>query len=930
MTPDEMKVTNTVLDSLGDRPDAAELERVLDAVLEMHASLGMDRASVNRSRIKAEIEYRVKVTVDGSTVMTDGDDGTTHTPWLDDARGSTEWTRWANYFDWLRESGRDRDVLRELDRSTDEVLGLLESPKREGSWDRRGLVVGDVQAGKTQHYIGLINKAADAGYRFIVILAGIHEALRAQTQQRVDEGFLGLASDSQTSSKGTELIGVGGRSRKHPPSWSFTSTRHDFSGTTAQSIKGKAGSEPLVLIVKKNKKILENLVDWSTHNLGAIEVGESSKFRVHDLPLLVIDDEADHASVNTKKVGIATDDFGLPIEETTNPSEINRLIRKLLDSFDKSAYVGYTATPFANIFIGSDVEHKDHGHDLFPRSFILRIPAPSNYIGAQKIFGIHDVDEDDDLSLNVGTNLVAPTIRRVKDHELWLPDKHKKGTEPGDLPPSVIEAIRSFVLVCAARCARGNAEQHNSMLIHVTRFNDVQERVLQQVENEVIALREEILWGGTSTGALTGLEELWSSQFEAHFDDFDADELNTPITWGDVRSHLNHALGKIELTLVNGNRSDARLYADGTKFIIAIGGDKLSRGLTLEGLSVSYYLRASLAYDTLMQMGRWFGYRPGYNDLCRLYTTPQLASMYRDTAAASAHLLHRFDRMAAAKASPLDFALFVQTSPDLLVTARNKMRASSKIKLSYANESHQTVTFTTNATELENNNRRISDLLRELTTDATTSAAHAPGKLIWKHVAPSKVQSLVHAWPPAPAAKTVIGTLIAEYIGTRVAHGELLDWTVCVMSNTLAEAQTIQGFGGFDLGLFTRKANSTDSGSYSIGVLSSAPDESLDLTPEQRNAALDATWHHLRSKDKDARRPPSPGRPEARAQRPKERGLFLLYPLVPDSKKIKAPLFGFCISFPETEAPDLGVVEYQVPHRYLEDFYRTVIGDEAE
>ncbi len=360
------------------------------------------------------------------------------------------------------------------------------------------MLVGQVQSGKTANYTGLVCKAADAGYKVIVVLAGMHNSLRSQTQRRLDEGFLGLDSRTGRGFTGTQrALGVGEGGMKHPGAISMTSSEEngDFSKAIASRIAARIDrdSQPVLLVLKKNATILRNFTEWVT-SIHERPHPETGRMVVPDLPLLVIDDEADNASVNTKDVEMEVDEDGKVVAET-DPTTINRLIRKLLFSFEQSAYVGYTATPFANIFIYEDQESPTYGEDLFPRSFILRIKPPSNYMGPAEVFGVTPEEygaEEERRGL--------PIVRTVDDTDDWIPDRHKKTWMPGPIPPSLKKAMRSFVVSCAARAARGDRTVHNSMLVHVTRFVAVQAHVAEQIEAELLSLTNQLRYGNGHGG----------------------------------------------------------------------------------------------------------------------------------------------------------------------------------------------------------------------------------------------------------------------------------------------------------------------------------------------------------------------------------------------------------------------------------------------
>ena len=528
------------------------------------------------------------------------DDSTGHVEWLSERRASIRWRFWERYLRYLQKEVRFPPlVLQRLDSTTQRILGKLEDPTRTGPWDRRGMVVGQIQSGKTSNYTGLICRAVDVGYRLIIVLAGMHNSLRSQTQLRLDEGFLGFDTQRRQMANTSDgftaaALGVGRLiGEKHMTAASLTTSEEqgDFGIREARGVGIVPGDYPVLLVVKKNITILKNFREWLLNVSG-----RGDPPRVRDFPVLVIDDEADNASINTKS---SEDD----------PTKVNEAIRRLLSCFDRRVYVGYTATPYANIYIDPTAEHEELGPDLFPASFIEYLRPPTNYFGPSRLFG----SEISDAAL--------PLFRRIQDEEAWIPNSHKNGHVPGPLPDSVRTAIYAFVLVRAARIARGEHHAHNSMLIHVTRFTSVQARVRSQVEDELELLKSRIKFGdGGALSVRTELMRVWHEDFVPTTEAMA--EADSPcVTWEEIDRLLTEAVDPIVVKTINGTAADILDYFEhrtsGLNTIV-IGGDKLSRGLTLEGLTVSYYLRASRAFDTLLQMGRWFGYRPGYEDLCRL------------------------------------------------------------------------------------------------------------------------------------------------------------------------------------------------------------------------------------------------------------------------------------------------------------------------
>ena len=435
-----------------------------DQVLAMPMFSGV----VDRELLIAELEQIFTVWSNDPTTLGSDDD---HVPWLTQKRADIDWRFWDRYrLYMIQRQNLAPAAVETIEKVSDEVLGRIEDPSREGAWDRRGLVMGNVQSGKTATYTGLICKAADAGYKVIIVLAGLHNNLRSQTQVRLDEGFLGYKAAPPSSGGATfEPTGVSefGTNAK-ADSVTNRNDNGDFNKTVAKSFGIHPGGNPLLFVVKKNATVLKHLLGWIHHSADSKDVETGRKFHRH-IPLLVIDDEADQASVDTKSG--AFDENGQP-DPDHDPTRINRLVRSLLFSFEKSAYVGFTATPFANIYIHEQARTRELGEDLFPRSFIVNLPAPSNYSGAARIFGIV---EDEDAGLSEVRPL--PVLRLVEDHaasdgpretEGWIPPRllAKTGHVPlygerRQVPPSLRKALMSFLLSTAVRSIRetGHAVQ---------------------------------------------------------------------------------------------------------------------------------------------------------------------------------------------------------------------------------------------------------------------------------------------------------------------------------------------------------------------------------------------------------------------------------------------------------------------------------------
>jgi hypothetical protein len=897
----------------GDGPITRDIiASVVDTVM---AALGHAAERLDRSAFIADLETAYTVWIGRATELTDNGD---HVAWLT-AERKQDWRLWARYEVFLR-SRLPNASIRALDQETDRILGLLEDPRRPGAWDRRGLVVGHVQSGKTANYIGLINKAADAGYTVIIVLAGLHNNLRSQTQQRLDEGFLGYDSAALrgASTRAPEEIGVGGIDPSiRPDTITDRTETGDFRTARAKGFSINPGRRPLLFVVKKNATVLRNLLDWVRWAANSHDPTTGRRL-VIDVPLLVIDDEADHASVDTREMEFGED--GRP-DEDHNPTRINALIRQILYAFEKSAYVGYTATPFANIFIHESARTLECGDDLFPRSFIVNLPAPSNYAGPVRIFGLPPADGRDPLP-------PLPLTRAIPDDEGvgWVPPRHRNGHRPtwngaAEVPPSLSEAIQAFILACAIRRARGDVREHNSMLVHVTRFTSVQHAVRDQVKAELerIAMRLRLGERPGASSVRQSLRMLFESDFAPATSTVRA-EVHDPalrdMHWHEIEPHVVSAASDIRVMEINGTARDVLEYTSHRETglnVIAIGGDKLARGLTLEGLSVSYFLRASRMYDTLMQMGRWFGYRPGYLDVCRLYTTGDLIAWFEHITEANEELRAEFDHMAAVGGTPRDYGLKVRSHPALLVTSRVKMRHGMDMELSYAGSVSETTVFDTSESVLRQNLDAAGRLMAALgppdrgvgspsslpvRQERPGGAAHVwEGARLWSGRSAGEVLAFLGAVSTHPDAPRANSALLREYIARQNAVGELTEWTIALLSGDgdPHQAGPFQGINAIKRGPRSADEQNRDRSRYVIRRLLAPRDEGIDLDADAWAAALART---AQEPSGGSQQPTTPSGPSLRDQRPATRGLLLLYPLDPKAARVTLPPVGFGISFP--------------------------------
>jgi hypothetical protein len=724
------KLTDSVAVILEDRqpPTEQALRDIVKAqafVLALMAGFPSDGAlpEVALDRVVKTLETRFSIRMEIGALF----ESEEYLPWLAQRQGDIDWYYWGRYRKHMLKKSFPPNVVNTLDLLTDKILDHLQDPAEEGSWAMKGLVVGHVQSGKTANYTGLLCKAADAGYKVIIVLAGTLNSLRNQTQERIDADFIGWCT-REKKPVGAHAFGA----ERRPVC--FTTSLEDFKKKTATTIAMDlaALNEPVVLIIKKNKSTLENLREWLSSN---------NRHNLKDFPMLLIDDEADYASINTKK-------------DDETPAAINMAIRNLLSLFTRTSFVGYTATPFANIFIDPDSEDEmENGalyRDLFPRHFILSLDPPDNYVGPDRLF-------TDDPELDC--------VRDIADNETLLPLRHRISFVPKALPESLRRAMRCFIMAKALRLLRGQTGDCHSMMVNASRFTGVQAVLAGLVLDYLKQLKQSI----SNYAALDSSAALQNGDLAAFKADFDLEFTSAGFSWSQVQSCLKESASPVEVLVINSGSQDtldygSKNYPDG-RSVIAVGGLGLSRGLTLEGLLVSYFLRNTVMYDTLMQMGRWFGYRDGFADVCRIYMTPSAASWYAHIAEATEELRRDFKAMERAKLTPKDFGLRVRSHPTaLIVTARNKMRTGRTVPMQIALEGRLASTSIVfgDADSVKQNTCVLETVCREC--DKVQTAVPDPLGWLWKNVPASIVKSAVEGFSNHPECLLTYSEPLVQYI----------------------------------------------------------------------------------------------------------------------------------------------------------------------
>lgn len=868
-------------------------EEIIDEVIASKWGKVVDNPEHLRKFLRAE----VKVPIDPIHTMADKrvKDSKWFAEYKKNNMGNLEY--WTRYYNYLRtKPSWSLDAITDIDDSTDALMNYLADPSLEKKDDVRGLAFGYVQSGKTAHYLGVINKAVDAGYKIIVVLAGIHNNLRSQTQIRLEEEVLGYDVSGLSSEEDT-ILGVGKVRSVSYHLQALTSREED--GDLNKFKAGTSMNPPLVVVTKKNVSVLNRLIKYLTDNPISVTDEKGKKYIPAKYPALIIDDEADQASLNTKDCFNADG----TLKEDFNPTKINGCIRRLLGLFECNSYVGYTATPFANIFIPPKMVNGKYGDDLFPRDFIVNIPRSDMYIGALEFFGLND-DERKIKSM--------PLYRKIEKSKDYLGKGTKKDDIVGALPEELKEAVKSFVISVAIRNLRGQRNKPNTMLIHIVRFKGQQNIIKRKVDSY---FKDEIVnyIVNNDKEIQEELKSIWVSDYltttEQMRNDFEKYMENIPdFTWEDVWTEIRRYIRAKEYAVysVNGDSDDVLIYDKhkGEPFnVIVIGGDKLARGLTLEGLLVSYFTRSSSTYDTLMQMGRWFGYRPGYIDLCRLYTTKELHGFFVDISRATEDLVKQINYMSdVVKQTPFEFGLGVESNPDLLITSKNKMRTGKEMKRDFSAHFSQTRVIDINSEQYDENFTAIENLIKSIGAPATDIDLKSRGiervgdHYYWTNVMGVDVAQFLREYKTSASASRANSAYMADYVLNQNEHQGLTNWTVCLINIDIPDVKPFS-IAGLEVGAGVQrsKAESTDGGNTcDLHVLTSGDHEYLDYTADE-------------IKRKNDYKAEGKTNPELRSLvRKRENGLLILYPLGgvevlmnPEVIKDHHIPFGFAVVFPD-------------------------------
>ncbi len=715
------------------------------------------------------------------------------------------------------------------------VLQYLPDPNADMPFQGRGLVVGYVQSGKTANYTAVSARAVDAGYRMVIVLSGIHDSLRNQTQNRLDRELTGKQSNQSDDYR--EWIAL-------------TTPTEDFKELDESILKSTG---PFLAVVKKNVPVLQKLDRWLA----------SAEHYLDDLPILIIDDEADQASINTKgnrpldaAVSVEDDDDD---DENLAPSRTNGLIRSILKRTKKAAYIAYTATPFANILINPEAIDRHVGDDLFPKDFVIQLPRPRGYTGTEELFGVSAQGRD-----------VLRTVAE-EDVKALRGSRKRRKTEivleqaADTLPSSLADALVSFCLAGGVRILRGLTGKPHTMLVHVSQRTDDQSRIADAIRDQLDLWREaerqgqrlEVIFGPVWDGVRAGID-IPSS-----------DEAVLKAAIGVLQE-----LVVLELNSVTGE--NLQYDEKPGRHIVAVGGNRLSRGLTLEGLTVSYFLRTASMCDTLLQMARWYGFRRGYEDLIRIWTTDGIARWFSELALVEQSLRDSIIALARAGRRPDQMAIRLRAHSDLLLTARNKSGTALTRQDSWSGEHPQTVLLPlADPAKLQANLALTDRFIEEI-----SPSVRCHGGVMARDVPAETIAAFLRNYQIHEDIVVFRNDLLADWIMERSTVDELMDWSVFVASP--ADGRSVM-LGGREVGLVRRKRVSSES----IGILTDPAHEGVDLP-----RGPDAYRRESGAFDAEA----------MRAARPSTQGLLLIYPLDPEYLDIPymEPVIALALSLPQT------------------------------
>ncbi|MGX4760313.1 Z1 domain-containing protein [Limosilactobacillus fermentum] len=726
----------------------------------------------------------------------------------------------------LKQKGWSSNSIRELRLSAESVLKELSLNMKETGGPKKGLVVGEIQSGKTAHMAGLMSMAADNGFNVFIVLSGMIDKLRQQTEQR-------LQNDLVRQQVGGDIT------------WNLLGYSDIDRRVSSASLElGKRSHKCYLVVGLKNKARLQELKEWLDY--------DPNKKRM--MKVLIIDDEADQASINTRDVDKK--------ERTT----INRLITDIVNDgkFGAMNYVAYTATPFANVLneVGDDT--------LYPQDFIKVLTSSENYIGLDKIFGTPDPNYSDGLNI----------VRKISDDDRDLiVEKQNSDEIDWKVPSSFKEAINWFVLCLVALRSR-NYTRPVSMMIHTDFRLHSHEIISKKVEEYLRTLRdgfpsnlktlkkqyvEEV--SNVSLADFFSVMKGYEQEVEDYpsWDDVERElrelfelpyeEYSTRIIQNESNGHRsygngihlcidNSKSGKLKdddevLRLIYPEEGDIQKKAPG---FIVIGGNTLSRGLTLEGLISTFFLRDTNQADTLLQMARWLGYRIGYELFPRIWLDSAAFNRYSFLQEMNNDLLEQWQVYSVNETTPLELAPKIKMSPSYInvkITSNNKMQNAVPSSFDFDGVNKQVVIFSTKNKDIESNLIETKAFLNNL-GETTLERKNA---MVWKNVPVNAIENYLSKYKGVREKKKV--DTVPNILKWVIENDALLDrWNVVyagvgsVKKARIGDEWSICGRTIDPVNRSVRKTNSKKKDIINIGTLRSRGDLLSDLDPGKLDDVL--------------------------------------------------------------------------------------------
>jgi hypothetical protein len=763
---------------------------------------------------------------------------------INDAQLSqSERSAWQLYRKKLHIKKWDTDSINNIEKSAFNILQMMSTDTIETN-PVKGLVLGNVQSGKTANMAGLIAMAADYGFNYFIVLSGMIDNLREQTEKRL---FDDLNSPGNIN---WQII-----KNPHPTKYFTPADQMERLNLSSESSGGKR----YLSVVLKNSGRLDSLVKFLYSN----------KSKMKQLKILIIDDEADQASINTKKM-----DQSAIESEKLERTTINKHIIHLVNGFKGKKlkavnYICYTATPYANIL------NEASDYSLYPKDFIISLPTSNNYIGPKQIFGLSEPEQNPSLDI----------VREIMvgDTEL-LGQIHKE--QYYQAPVSLIKAIQWFLMTSVAMKHSGY-KKPISMLIHTSHVVNEHERIEEVVKNYLKHIKDV-----DSEGFLKQCEKLYLTEtidftkkdFLIGIPDYSVplDQIADYPEWIFIEKGLKALLARedseyltrikldedgekkftkgIHLCVDNskstgtGNEYVRLVYPDksndpgfATTFIV-IGGNTLSRGLTLEGLTTSYFMRNTIASDTLMQMGRWFGYRIGYEIYPRIWLNQRIKERFEFVTQLDEELRLDIEEFRRLGKTPKEFGVKVKNSPNnafIQITSKNKMQGATPATVDFEGIQKQTILFEDDTFKLDHNIKVTETFLNSLDRPIVHGS-----RLVWNNVNYNAIKNGFFS-KYIPSDKEVFFSNLEAFIKwcDAIDEDNLLDnWSVILSSkgeilenSDHTNMWEIQGYNVSKVSRTVLGNRQNDGKTISIGALRAPKDllsDILDLSDDELNSPI--------------------------------------------------------------------------------------------